>query len=201
MQLEISRCEKMWFYGNFCDFKWFFVQPIYTKGFNVSIFLDKSFVFFIIRKSQKMTKSLVLSSLQRFVYHFKVCSVWFYVIFWVFMWPCENFWESMRFFENLCDLLPPFSRIFPQIFFWKFPHSTPNLWESFVKKIKIFRFQKIFIVLRKCFIYTTLVIYQSHLILHRNLSPSLNFRLTCKTISERRAINYFVKGYYLGNNS
>jgi len=25
--------------------------------------------------------------------------------------------------------------------------------------------------------------------------------LTSKTISERRAVNYFVKGYYLGNNS
>ena len=191
----------MWFYGNFCDFKWFFVQPIYTNGFDASIFLDMSFVFFIIRKSKKMAESLILSTLQRFIYHFKVCFMWFCVIFWEFMWPCEKFWESMRFFENLCDLLPPFSRNLPQIFFWKFPHSTPNLWESFVRKIIILRFQKKFFVLRKCFIHTTLVIYQSHSILHRDLFLSLNFMLTSKTISERRAINYFVKGYYLGNNS
>ena len=94
-QLKISRCDNLWFYGNFCDFKWFFVQPIYTKGFDVSIFLDMSFVFFIISKSKKMAKSLILSSLQRFIYDFKVCPVWFF----------ENLCDPVRIFENLWDFL------------------------------------------------------------------------------------------------
>jgi len=70
--LDVKKCD---FMGIFVILSDFFVQPIYTKGFDVSIFLDMSFVFFIIRKSKKMAESLMPSSLQRFIYHFRVCFV------------------------------------------------------------------------------------------------------------------------------
>jgi len=58
--LDVKKCD---FMGIFVILSDFFLQPIYTKGFDDSIFLDMSFVFFIIRKSEKMAKSFTLSTL------------------------------------------------------------------------------------------------------------------------------------------